>query len=244
MAAHPLTRRPVASLWRAVALGAVLLVLGAACSDEDAGDTTTPGGLTEIGGAADVGATSPSSGGTAASGGPVGEGTGGSTTVGGSGSGTATATTRPGSTAGGASTTVAGASPGAATTSPTSSANAVTTSASSTTTPTTLAPTTTAPAVETLPPTTAAPASGPCDLATVVAQTETDFDGITPRDLRCAGTWAAWVGAADDPATSDSFFAVASWDGDSWVLANLGTASVCTDAGVPASQWPALGCTE
>ena len=84
----------------------------------------------------------------------------------------------------------------------------------------------------------------PCDLELIVRQTETAYEGITPTDLRCADVWATWVGRPDDAATSDGFFAVAKWDGGTWVLANLGTAEICGAAGVPESLWDALDCVE
>ncbi len=89
-----------------------------------------------------------------------------------------------------------------------------------------------------------ASAGPPCDLAVIVAQTETGFDGITPVELHCAADWAAWSGAAFDPTGSDGFFAVAQWDGAAWQLRNLGTSGVCTDAEVPVDLWPALRCFE
>ncbi len=92
--------------------------------------------------------------------------------------------------------------------------------------------------------TSTASAGPPCDLAVIVAQTETGFDGITPVELHCAADWAAWSGAAFDPTGSDGFFAVAQWDGAAWQLRNLGTSGVCTDAEVPVDLWPALRCFE
>ena len=89
----------------------------------------------------------------------------------------------------------------------------------------------------------AAPAP-PCALDLIVQQTETTYEGITPTDLRCADVWATWAGMPDDPMTSDGFFAVAKWDGDAWQLANLGTAEICGDAGVPEALWDALNCIE
>jgi hypothetical protein len=84
----------------------------------------------------------------------------------------------------------------------------------------------------------------PCALDLIVEQTETTYEGITPTDLRCADVWATWVGMPDDPMMSDGFFAVAKWDGDTWQLANLGTAEICGDAGVPEALWDALNCIE
>jgi hypothetical protein len=112
--------------------------------------------------------------------------------------------------------------------------------------PVTLAPVTSA-AVTVAVVDTSVPAAtvvAPCDLATVVAQTETGFEGITPADLHCAADWAAWTGTANDPTALDGFFAVAQWNGSAWVLRNLGTAGVCGDGGVPADLWPALRCAE
>lgn len=99
---------------------------------------------------------------------------------------------------------------------------------------TTLAPTTTA----------TAPSAPPCDLDTIVRDTQTQYEGITATDLSCAGDWASWVGQPADPNTGDSFFAVAEWTGSTWELANLGTAGICADGGVPAELWDALGCVE
>ncbi len=244
----------------AVAAAGLLAVLAAGCSDD--GSPATSAGLTTIGGAAGAVTSAGGTGvvdGSVASGDPArGDPADGGTGGGGNGGGgsgeevtpggSSTAPS-PGGATGGPSGTATSTSSGSGTPPTTSAVPATTEGGAGTTvadagTTTTVAVPPTTVQVETLPPTTAAPTSGPCDMATVVAQTETGFDGIEPRDLRCAGTWAAWVGAALDPTTTDSFFAVAAWDGESWVLANLGTASVCSDAGVPASLWPALGCTE
>mgnify|MGYP006921740022 CR=1 FL=1 len=103
----------------------------------------------------------------------------------------------------------------------------VSTTQLSTTVPTTAAPTT-------LAPTTTVAATAPCDLATIVEQTNTAYDDVTPTNLRCADDWASWVGQPNDATMSDGFFAVAQWDGTAWALANLGTAGICGDGGVPA----------
>lgn len=92
--------------------------------------------------------------------------------------------------------------------------------------------------------TTGAVPSAPCVLDLIVEQTETTYEGITPTDLRCADVWATWVGMPDDPMMSDGFFAVAKWDGDIWQLANLGTAEICGDAGVPEALWDELDCID
>ncbi len=108
---------------------------------------------------------------------------------------------------------------------------AVATTQLTTTVPTTARPTTTV-------------ASGPpCDINTVVAQTQTAYQGVTPTELRCAEGWAAWIGQPNDQ-LSDGYFAVASWNGSSWELVNLGTSFICTDAGVPDRLWDTLGCFE
>ena len=83
----------------------------------------------------------------------------------------------------------------------------------------------------------------PCDINTVVAQTQTAYQGVTPTELRCAEGWAAWIGQPNDQ-LSDGYFAVASWNGSSWELVNLGTSFICTDAGVPDRLWDTLGCFE
>jgi hypothetical protein len=131
----------------------------------------------------------------------------------------------------------------ASTTVPVTAAPAATTTeppAASTTAPA-AATTTTAQATTT---TTGAAPAPPCALDLIVQQTETTYEGITPTDLRCADVWATWVGKPDDPTMSDGFFAVAKWDGDTWQLANLGTAEICGDAGVPEALWDALNCIE
>jgi hypothetical protein len=125
-----------------------------------------------------------------------------------------------------------------------------------TTVPATTSPATTAPAATTTTSTTSAPtttvkptggggggAAPPCSIDLIVQQTETRYDGITPSDVRCADVWASWVGRPDDP-MADGFFAVAKWDGGTWVLANLGSAEICGDAGVPERLWDALDCIE
>ena len=68
--------------------------------------------------------------------------------------------------------------------------------------------------------------------------------GITDVDLRCKGDWASWSGQPDDPTTSDGYFAVAKRSSFNWVTVNFGTASVCSDGGVPQELWTALNCTE
>lgn len=115
---------------------------------------------------------------------------------------------------------------------------AVATTQLATTVPTTAAPTTTAAA------TTTAPSTAPCDLDTIVRQTDTAYDGVTAITLRCAGDWASWLGQPDDETAADGFFAVAQWNGSTWELANLGTAGICGDGGVPPELWDALGCVE
>ncbi len=111
----------------------------------------------------------------------------------------------------------------------------VTTAVATTAVVTTIAPTTTPATVAAAP---------PCDLAMIVEQTDTGYDGITPTSVRCAGSWASWVGQPDDALAQDGFFAVATWTGAAWELANLGTAGICGDGGVPADLWDALGCVE
>lgn len=86
-------------------------------------------------------------------------------------------------------------------------------------------------------------AAPPCQLDLIVAQTQTQYLGITPSDLSCAEGWAAWIGRPDDE-LADGFFAVARWTDGSWELLNLGTAGVCADAGVPDELWAELGCFE
>lgn len=117
----------------------------------------------------------------------------------------------------------------------TSAPAAVTTTVGPSTSP---APTTTRPAAATT--TTPAP---PCQLALIVEQTQTAYEGITPSDLACADDWAAWIGRPEDE-LADGFFAVARWVGGSWELMNLGTAGVCADSGVPDELWTELGCFE
>ncbi|CAB4539103.1 MAG: hypothetical protein F2534_00805 [Actinobacteria bacterium] len=122
---------------------------------------------------------------------------------------------------------------------PSTSATATTATsvpASSSTTTSTVSPAAT-------PPPTTTPAAGPCDLTRIVTETGAVYDGITPDGLRCAGVWATWIGRPDDQ-FADGFFAVASWNGAAWSLANLGTAGVCEGAGVPAELWTRLGCVE
>lgn len=126
------------------------------------------------------------------------------------------------------------AAPAASAAPATSVAAATTTAAASTT----AAPTTTRPA----PTTTTAPVP-PCQLALIVEQTQTAYEGITPSDLACADDWAAWIGRPEDE-LADGFFAVARWVGGSWELMNLGTAGVCADSGVPDELWTELGCFE
>ena len=129
------------------------------------------------------------------------------------------------------------------TTVPVTAAPAATTTAppaASTTTAAAAATTTTVQATTT---TEAAPAP-PCSLDLIVQQTETTYEGITPSDVRCADVWASWVGTPDDPMSSDGFFALAKWDGDTWQLASLGTAEICGDGGVPEALWDALNCIE
>ena len=113
-----------------------------------------------------------------------------------------------------------------------------TTSGATSTTPTTTPSTT----PSTTPATVAA--APPCDLAMIVEQTDTGYEGITPTSVRCAGAWASWVGQPDDALAQDGFFAVATWTGAAWELANLGTAGICGDGGVPTDLWDALGCVE
>jgi hypothetical protein len=58
------------------------------------------------------------------------------------------------------------------------------------------------------------------------------------------GSWASWVGKADDPTKFDGYFAVARRTAAGWKTINLGTAGVCADGGVPPELWTALNCTE
>jgi hypothetical protein len=140
-----------------------------------------------------------------------------------------------------ATTVVSAAASSAPPTTPTTSAAATTSAPAAATTAgpaTTVAPTTTRPATTT----SAAPAP-PCQLALIVEQTQTAYEGITPSDLACADDWAAWIGRPEDE-LADGFFAVARWIGGSWELMNLGTAGVCADSGVPDELWTELGCFE
>jgi hypothetical protein len=121
----------------------------------------------------------------------------------------------------------------AATTQPSTTQPATTQPATTSTT----RPTSTTSATET----TAGPAV-PCDLRLIVEQTDTAFDGITPEQLSCVDGWTGWVGRADDPETSDGYFAVAAWGDGTWTLINLGTSGVCADGGVPQSLWDSLRC--
>lgn len=114
--------------------------------------------------------------------------------------------------------------------------------------PTTVAPTSTVSVSSSVRPTTTVSTTGsgaapPCQLDLIVAQTQTQYLGITPSDLSCAEGWAAWIGRPDDE-LADGFFAVARWTDGSWELLNLGTAGVCADAGVPDELWVELGCFE
>jgi hypothetical protein len=133
----------------------------------------------------------------------------------------------------------------ASTTVPVTAAPAATTTVppATSTTAVAAATTTTVQATTTTTTTGVAPAP-PCALDLIVQQTETTYEGITPTDLRCADVWATWVGMPDDPMMSDGFFAVAKWDGNAWQLANLGTAEICGDAGVPDALWDTLNCIE
>ena len=119
--------------------------------------------------------------------------------------------------------------------------SSVTTTAVATTAVATTQLTTTVPT--TARPTTTVASGPPCDINTVVAQTQTAYQGVTPTELRCAEGWAAWIGQPNDQ-LSDGYFAVASWNGSSWELVNLGTSFICTDAGVPDRLWDTLGCFE
>ena len=119
--------------------------------------------------------------------------------------------------------------------------SSVTTTAVATTAVATTQLTTTVPT--TARPTTTVASGPPCDINTVVAQTQTAYQGVTPTELRCAEGWAAWIRQPNDQ-LSDGYFAVASWNGSSWELVNLGTSFICTDAGVPDRLWDTLGCFE
>ena len=144
--------------------------------------------------------------------------------------------------------------PGGVATTSVATAAVVTTVVSTTTIATTAVSTTTAAATSTTPTTTPSTtpsttpatvaAAPPCDLAMIVEQTDTGYEGITPTSVRCAGAWASWVGQPDDALAQDGFFAVATWTGAAWELANLGTAGICGDGGVPTDLWDALGCVE
>jgi hypothetical protein len=94
--------------------------------------------------------------------------------------------------------------------------------------------------------TTSPPVTGgpPCTFAAIHAANGPAPAGITDIDLRCEGDWASWVGKADDPTTSDGYFAVAQRTNSGWKTVNLGTAGVCADGGVPEALWTALNCTE
>lgn len=106
----------------------------------------------------------------------------------------------------------------------------------------------------TIPPSTPVPtaASAPlsgagptaCTFEAIHASTGLAPAGITDIDLRCVGDWASWVGQANDPTTSDGYFAVATRTATGWKTVNLGTAGVCTDGGVPQELWTALNCAE
>lgn len=133
-----------------------------------------------------------------------------------------------------ASTTVATTPP----TTPGPSATSTSTASTSAGPTTAAAATTAAPA-----PPTSVLATPPCDIDRIVAETGTAYEEVTPEDLRCAGMWATWIGRPADQ-FADGFFAVAFWTGASWELANLGTAGICEDAGVPADLWGRLGCFE
>ena len=87
------------------------------------------------------------------------------------------------------------------------------------------------------------PASA-CTFDAIHASTGPSPTGITDIDLRCEGDWASWVGQANDPTTSDGYFAVAKRTATGWETINLGTAGVCSDGGVPQELWTALNCTE
>jgi hypothetical protein len=96
-------------------------------------------------------------------------------------------------------------------------------------------------------PTTTSPfdTSGPpCTFDVIHAAVGPAPAGITDVDLRCVGSWASWVGKADDPTKFDGYFAVARRTASGWKTVNLGTAGVCADGGVPAELWTALNCTE
>ncbi len=155
----------------------------------------------------------------------------------------------PGGTATDGSSTTAGqgappSEAAAATTAPGGGVASASTTGAPTSAPATSPPTTAAPTTSTtVARTTTTAARPPCDISRIVADTGTQYAGITPSDLRCAGTWASWVGRPDDP-MGDGFFAVAEWTGSGWELANLGTAEICGDGGVPAELWEALACLE
>jgi len=110
--------------------------------------------------------------------------------------------------------------------------------------PTTATATTAVHSTTTRPATSTTAGGPPCALALIVEQTGTNYPGATPGDLRCAGDWASWSGSPDDPVVNDGYFAVAHRTGGRWVLGSLGTAMVCTGAGVPSELWPLLDCTE
>jgi hypothetical protein len=93
-------------------------------------------------------------------------------------------------------------------------------------------------------PSAADPSTAPCTFEAIHSQTGPAPAGITDIDLRCEGDWASWVGKADDPTLSDGYFAVAKRTAQGWKTANLGTAGVCADGGVPEALWTALNCTE
>lgn len=127
--------------------------------------------------------------------------------------------------------------------SPTAAATA-TTAPQATVRPATSPPATGAPVTTAQAATTVAVGAPPCDLTTIVSQTQTAIDGVTPGSVRCAGEWASWSGFPDDPMAMDGYFAVAQWSGSVWELRNLGTAGICGDGGVPTELWPALDCVE
>ena len=103
---------------------------------------------------------------------------------------------------------------------------------------------TTAPAPGATTTSTRTTAGPPCTLAAIHAANGPAPAGITDIDLRCEGDWASWVGRANDPTTSDGYFAVAQRTNSGWKTVNLGTAGVCADGGVPEALWTALNCTE
>ncbi len=106
----------------------------------------------------------------------------------------------------------------------------------------------------TIPPSTPVPAAtiapvggaGPtaCTFDAIHASTGPALAGTTDVDLRCEGDWASWVGQANDPTTSDGYFAVAKRTATGWKTVNFGTAGVCNDGGVPQELWTALNCAE